>query len=592
MSFDMTHNNESIAKRLFLGEVSDHFLANFPKPSAEEQETLEMVMQSLNEFLGQHDESFKRFDREGAQSEDYIQALKELGLFGVIIGEEFGGLGLSSQGYARVIEELSSYDGSTALTVGAHSSIGIKGLLLFGNQEQKQRYLPKLATGEMVAAFCLTEPGAGSDAASIKTQAEKQPDGSWILNGEKIWITNGAFAEFFTVFARTDSGDEIKAGAKAGAKDGSGKISAFIVERNFSGVSTGPKEDKLGIRASATTSVRFDNVKIPAENLLGEEGKGFKIAVSILNHGRSGLGGGCVGAMKRAMRHAVAHAQNRKQFGTPIAEFGLIQEKIAQMMVQCFATESVVQLVAGMIDAGHADYSMESAMAKVYSTESLWFVANEALQIAGGNGFMKEYPYEIIVRDSRINMIFEGTNEILRLYSALTGLKEAGDYLKQVEQGATHFLQDPIKGFGLLTSYAAKKVGRLSPMASADLAWLIPDLSQEGQIFSVYTSRLAQATEAVLKRYGKNVIGQQLVQKRLADICSDLFVGLAVLARVSKLSTTCKGADRDALINIARIFTQQAKRRMQFNLRRLVANEDDAVKALAGYRLKMDRWAF
>lgn len=584
MSSFMSQNTESIAKKLFLGEVSDHFLRNFPSPSAEEQETLGMVMQSLNEFLGQHDDSFKRFDREGAQSDDYIQALKDLGLFGVIIGEEFGGLGLSSQGYARVIEEISSYDGSTALTVGAHSSIGMKGLLLFGNQEQKQRYLPRLATGEMVAAFCLTEPGAGSDAASIKTQAEKQPDGSWILNGEKIWITNGAFAEFFTVFARTDVGD--------GSKDSAGKISAFIVERNFSGVTTGPKEDKLGIRASATTSVRFDNVTIPAENLLGEEGKGFKVAVSILNHGRSGLGGGCVGAMKRAMRHAVAHAQNRKQFGTPIAEFGLIQEKIAQMMVQCFATESVVQLVAGMIDAGHTDYSMESAIAKVYGTESLWFVANEALQIAGGNGFMKEYPYEIIVRDSRINMIFEGTNEILRLYSALTGLKEAGDYLKQIEHVATHFLQDPIKGFGLLTSYAAKKVGRLSPMASADMEWLAPDLSKEGQIFSVYASRLAQATEAVLKRYGKKVVGQQLIQKRLADICSDLFVGLAVLARVSKLSTSCKGADRDALINIARIFTQQAKRRMQFNLRRLVTNEDDAVKALAGYRLNMERWVF
>lgn len=585
----MSPTNESIAKRLFMGEVADHFLGNFPAPSAEEQETLGMVMQSLNEFLGQHDESFKKFDREGNQSKDYIQALKDLGLFGVIIGEEFGGLGLSSQGYARVIEELSSFDGSTALTVGAHSSIGMKGLLLFGSQEQKQRYLPKLATGEMVAAFCLTEPGAGSDAASIKTQAEKQPDGNWILNGEKIWITNGDFAEFFTVFARTDGGSS--------GNEGAGKISAFLVERKFSGVTTGPKEDKLGIRASATTSVRFDSVRVPAENLLGEEGKGFKIAVSILNHGRSGLGGGCVGAMKRAMRHAVAHAQNRKQFGTPIAEFGLIQEKISQMMVQCFASESVVQLVAGMIDAGHTDYSMESAIAKVYGTESLWFVANEALQIAGGNGFMKEYPYEIIVRDSRINMIFEGTNEILRLYTALTGLKEAGDYLKQVEQGATHFLQDPIKGFGVLTSYAAKKVGRLAPLASANISssgmeWLNSELTKEGQIISVYAARLAQASEAILKRYGKNVVGQQLMQKRLADICIDLFVGLAVLARVSKLLVACKGADRDALLNIARIFIQQSKRRMQFNLRRLVTNEDDAVKALAHYRLQTDRWAF
>ena len=268
----------SPAKGLFMGEFRDSRLFPFPKISAAERETLSMVIESIDRFMAGKDAQFRSFDENGAQTAEYLEELKALGLFSLIIPAEHEGLGLSNSGYSRVLQQTSRYDGSTSLTIGAHSSIGMKALLLFGTDGQKARYLPRLASGELIAAFCLTESGSGSDAASVKTYATKNADGSWSLTGEKIWITNGGTAGFFTVFAKTES-------------DG-GRMTAFIVERDWQGVSSGPKEDKMGIRASCTTTVRFDSVKVPADCVLGEEGKGFKVAMAVLNNGRTGLGGG------------------------------------------------------------------------------------------------------------------------------------------------------------------------------------------------------------------------------------------------------------------------------------------------------------
>lgn len=264
----------SPAKALFYGNIVKRHFWPFPTVDADQEEVLEMVLESVDRFLENRQDEFRAWDESGAQPEEFIQSLRELGLFGLIIPEEYGGIGLSNSGYSRVLQQCARYDSSASLTVGAHSSIGMKGLLLFGTDAQKQKYLPKLASGEMIAAYCLTESGSGSDAASIRTKAVKNPDGRWTLNGEKIWITNGGIADFYTVFARTDS-------------DG-GKLSAFMVERAYPGVSSGPKEAKLGIRASSTTTVNFTDVEVPPENLLGEEGKGFMMAMSILNNGRTG----------------------------------------------------------------------------------------------------------------------------------------------------------------------------------------------------------------------------------------------------------------------------------------------------------------
>ncbi len=562
----------SLAKALFLGEIDEPNLHPFPAIRSEESEILRMVIDSVDKFMSPKDAQFREYDKLAEQPKAYLDALKEQGLFGLIVAEQYGGIGLSNLGYSRVLQQTSRYDPSTSLTIGAHSSIGMKGVILFGTDEQKKKYLPKLASGELIAAFCLTEPGSGSDAASIKTSASKNPDGTWTLSGEKIWISNGSFAGLFTVFARTE-GEE-------------GKLTAFIVERDFGGVSTGPKEDKMGIRASSTTSVLFDKVKLPSDAVLGEEGKGFKVAMSILNSGRTGLGGGSIGGMKRVIQLASAQASQRKQFGTSISEFGLIKEKIAQMTVNCFATESVVTMVGHYIDSGVEDYSVEAAISKVYATEALWVTVNEGLQIAGGNGYMKEYPYERFVRDSRINMIFEGTNEILRLYIALSGMKDAGVYLKDLGKGVSKIFNDPIKGFGLLSGYATKRFAQLTSVGRAKLSFVPPILREDAKIFEEGTLEFARAVELILRRHGKEIIGKQFAMKRIANLAIDLVVGLCVVSRVSRMIEQKSVSGCEQEIAISHIFSQQARRRMKQNHKDIERNEDELMKGLSDFIVK------
>ena len=568
----------SAAKALFSGNILARQLFPFPSIAEEEREVLAMVLESVDRFMSDHEERFADWDESGEQPAEFIEGLRELGLFGLIIPEVYGGIGLSNAAYARAIEEIAGHDTSTALTVGAHSSIGMKGLLLFGNEMQKKTYLPRLASGEMIAAFCLTETGSGSDAASIRTRADKNPDGSWTLNGEKIWITNGGIADFYTVFARTEGE--------------SGKISAFIVERDWDGVATGAKEDKMGIRASSTTTVSFSDVRVPAGCLLGEEGKGFKVAMAILNNGRTGLGGGAVGGMKRCIELATEQSQERKQFGRPISEYGLIKEKIAQMTIDCFAAESVVWMVASYIDAGSEDCSTEAAISKVFSSEAMGRAAHEAQQIAAGTGYMRELPYERIVRDSRILTIFEGTSEILRLYIALAGLKDAGQHLESIRSAVDDIFNSPIKGFGILGGYAGRKLTQLTTLGRDRIVDAVcEELAPEALIYENYALRFARASEYLLRRHGRNIIEKQFALKRTADIIIDMFVGLCVLSRASELRA---GSDPSAphAIEIARVFSQQAKRRMKQNLRRIQRNEDEEAKSLAGYigELKKYPW--
>jgi acyl-CoA dehydrogenase family protein 9 len=566
----------SVAKNLMSGRILEEQIFPYPSLRDKDREVLGMMVDAIDQFLGPKHQDFKRWDRAAEQPPEFIQGLRDLGLFGLIIPEEHGGLGLSNAGYARVLSQSSSHDSSVSLTIGAHSSIGMKGILLFGTAEQKARYLPKLASGEMIAAFCLTEPGAGSDAASIRTQAVKNADGSWILNGEKIWITNGGIADLYTVFARTSST--------------AGKITAFVVEAAWPGVSHGPHEDKMGIRASSTTSVSFADVRVPAANVLDTEGKGFKVAMAILNNGRTGLGGGAVGGMKTLIAHATHQAQSRKQFDTPIAEFGLVREKISQMTVDCFAAESAVWMVAHYIDSGIEDYSVEAAMSKVFASEALQRSAYEALQIAAGSGYMRDYPYEQITRDCRILTIFEGTNEVLRLYIALSGLKDLGKSLGELKAAVDDIFNNFIKGFGVLTDYAEKRlthatgVGRdkiLTPMPAA--------LREAAGVYERYTVELAKASDYLLRKHGKAIADRQHDLKRIADIGIDLFVGLCVLSRAAALSKV-PGEQGAQAIGIARVFAQQAKRRMANIVRRITRNEDDEMNGLAKFILDKESY--
>merc|ERR1712079_131789 len=317
---------------------------------------------------------------------------------------------------------------------------------------------PKLASGEQFAAFALTEPSSGSDANSIKTRAELSPDGKhYILNGSKIWISNGGIAEVFTVFAKTPVVDP-KSGETVE------KVSAFIVERAFGGVSHGPPEKKMGIKCSNTAEVYFENTPVPVENVIGEPGEGFKVAMQILNNGRFGMGAALSGTMRTVIQKATDHATNRIQFGSRIDGYGAIQEKIAKMSMIHYATESMAYMVAGTMDAGYDDYQLEAAISKIFASEAAWNVTDEAIQILGGNGYMKALGLEKVMRDLRIFRIFEGTNDILRLFVALSGIQYAGGHLRELQKA----IKNPIGNFGIVMGEVSKRAGHAVGLASGN----------------------------------------------------------------------------------------------------------------------------
>ncbi len=570
----------SFMRSLCMGQIEEDVVLPFPTLDEDERETLRGVRDSLEGLLGDRAEQFRKWDREGELPGEYLEELKQFGLFGLVIPEQHGGLGFGSAAYSRALQEVARYDASTAVTVGAHSSIGMRGLLLFGTDEQRSRYYDKLATGEMIAAFCLTEPEAGSDAASIKTTAVRQADG-WLLNGNKLWITNGGIADFFTVFAKTSN-------------EGRGKISAFIVTKDMPGVSIGPHEDKMGIRASSTTTVHFDNVLVPESNLLGEEHKGFKIAMKILNSGRTGLGGGSIGAMKHLIELSTQQANQRKQFGKPISEFGLIKQKVGQMVIDCYATEATVTMVASLNDRGFEDYSVEAAISKVFASEALWRSADEALQIAAGNGYMCEYPYERLVRDSRINRIFEGTNEVLRLFIALSAMDDVGAQLKELSSTLTGVFNDPIKGFGVLSEYAIKRA-RLAAGINLErgvFTKVDQRIKRPCVIFEEATSELAIAVDRILRKHGKDIIGKQFASKRLADIMIDLFVLACVISRVDT-SLRANGPEQAAdELRILEVFAHQVQRRVRENFHGIDENRDEDIKAIADHAFEAEKFSW
>ncbi|MDC0740048.1 acyl-CoA dehydrogenase family protein [Polyangium mundeleinium] len=556
---------QSFTKALFHGVIAEDMIFPYPEMTSEERQSTSIILDSVRRFFAANVDSAK-IDRDHEIPPAVMDGLRSLGLFGLQIPTEYGGIGLSTAAYARVMQEIGGMDASIAVTLGAHQSIGYKSLLLFGTHEQKRRYLPQLATGESVAAFALTEPSAGSDAAAIKTRAEAVDGGAaYLLNGSKIWITNGGFADVFTVFARTSALEE-------GSKP---KITAFIVERGM-GVTNGPNEHKLGIRGSSTTEIFLENVRVPRENVVGDVGKGFKVAMEVLNSGRLGLSSGCVGVCKTLLRLAIARVEERRAFGRNIGDFGLIKDKIARMLAETYALESMTYLTAGLVDSKIADYSLESAICKVKGSETLWSVVNETLQIAAGIGYMQDYPYERILRDSRVNLIFEGTNEILRCFIALSGMAAPGKALAEVVKA----MREPIKGFGLLSDFALRKAR--AALGRERMTRVHPLLGREAVIFEEYVSELAVQAENVLRKHGRDIAEMQFTQLRIADMVMDLFAVAACLTRTTRAIERRgeDGARRE--IDLCSLYLNMAHKRLRQNVSDFARNDDELRKAIAG----------
>jgi alkylation response protein AidB-like acyl-CoA dehydrogenase len=479
----------------------------------------------------------------------------EIGLLAIEVPEQYGGLGLD-KATAMLVSERAAQLASFSISWGAHTGIGSLPTVYFGTPEQKAKYLPKLASGEWLAAYALTEPGSGSDALAARATAVRDGD-HWVLNGTKQFITNAGFADLFTVFAQVEGE----------------KFAAFLVERTDPGVSTGPEEHKLGIRGSSTRQLILENARIPADRLLGEVGRGHKIAFTILNVGRFKLGCGALGAARQCLLQAVEYARERVQFARPIVTFGMIQRKVADMATRIYATEAMGYRTAGLLDGAAGavpegapdrdarlrdvleEYTVECSVVKVFGTECLDFVADESLQILGGYGFLQDYPIERHYRDSRINRIFEGTNEINRLIIPATLLKRAA-------QGKLPF--------GAFLEAVKREVaagGRAELPAGGEA--LAADLAAVAQAKKI----VAWTMDLFVQRNLKDLANRQQHLEILASMVIDTFAMDSVVARTRKLVREKDAAFAENELDMTRIFVASANERVADGARRLVANE-------------------
>ncbi len=477
----------------------------------------------------------------------------ELGLMSGGTPEEYGGAGLDKVASTMLTEKLAMY-GGFAVTHGAHAGIGTLPLVYFGTEEQKKKYLPKLASGEYIGAYCLSEPQAGSDAQNLLTRAELNKEGThYILNGQKMWITNGGFADLYIVFAKVDGE----------------KLTAFIVERSFPGCKPGNEEHKMGIHGSSTTPVFLENCMVPKENVLHEIGRGHIVAFNVLNAGRFTLGASCVGGAKHVIATASKYAKERKAFGKQIGDFGLIKEKLAEMAIQIYAVESMIYRSAGYMEAAmHAaagsgnktqntmkvleEYAIESSIAKVYGSEMLDFVVDEAVQIFGGYGFHEDYPVCRAYRDSRINRIFEGTNEINRMLIIQMLMKRA------------------MGGQLALIPAAMKLADEILAGPSFEDA---PEgvLADEARIIANAKKMFLQAAGGALQKYREKLAEEQELIAALANIVMEIYAMESSLLRAQKAAATKGEAAAAVLIDAARVFIADAAERVEHEARRAVA---------------------
>ena len=567
-------------KSLFFGRLKLDSVTPYPRQDPDEARRTDELIAKVDAFL-KSDVDAEKIDLEERIPQSVIDGLGRLGVLGMTVPKEYGGGGFTHTAYCRVLERVAAHCASTGVMVGAHQSIGLKALVLMGNEEQKKAFLPSLASGEKIAAFCLSEPEVGSDAANVQTTARLSADGShWVLNGQKKFATNAALAGMMTVMAKAPVGENGK------TKE---KVTAFIVTPDLPGFEVvSPNRSKMGVRGTWQATLRFNDMRVPADRVLGQVGKGLKVALGVLDYGRCTLSAGCVGGAKLALKLAVDHAKRRHQFSRSISEFHLIKKKIGQMAETTYAMESLTYLAAGLVDRKEPDMMLESAIAKLFCSEGLWRITDDLVQIWGGEGYMREHGIERMLRDARINRIVEGATEVMAAFIALVGMKGVGEEFESVLRASRH----PIGNFGRLARFAHSQWSDVVTGAGATTGWnghTRPELADECAMLASLTTRLARAVHRLLRTYRQDILDMQLLQERVAWSVVDMYAMAAVISRLQS-DLTAAGSNgsgnghaeqlkRDLIVGKG--FCRRAASAVRQRLKSLNGNDDGDILAVA-----------
>lgn len=554
-------HSAGFVKGLFFGDYAVDRLPPYPGPASLETDALVARLQA---FCRERIDPVA-IDRQAEIPAAVVAGLGQLGVLGACLPRSCGGQALSQTDYCRLLEVLGGHCGSTALFVNAHHSIGPRALVLFGTAEQQRRWLPKLASGEWISAFALTEPEAGSDAANVQTTATPTADGrGFVLNGEKRWITNGGLAQVLTVMARTPG-------------RGGSAITAFLVTPDMPGFAVVERRmDKLGVRGTATSRLAFRDLFVPRENVLGTLGKGLKVALTVLDFGRTTFGACCTGAAKFCVARAVEHTGRRVQFGQTLDRFEMVQEKLAFMQAATFAMEACTYQTAALIDAGRTDFLIETAMLKVFATETLWRILNDTFQLHGGLAYFTDQPFERLLRDARINTIGEGANDVLRAFVALVGLRDVGQDLEAVRNA----LLNPLAGLTRLGRFAGRQIGQC--LSLPDIATSDSRLEPDAVRLARDIRRLGRAGQRLLVTHQEAIVDRQLLLGRLADAATECYVSVCVLRRLDALLRTNQDdAGLRLAVRSGRYYLKLSHRRIRQAFHDLHDNDDAEALALA-----------
>ncbi len=509
----------SFAKRLFYGAIQSEAVLPYPEVSPREKAEVDAYVKKVEQFAEEHIDPYA-IDKGSNIPSAVIKGLGELGVLGMTIPKEYGGLGMSQYAYCRVCEAIARKCGSTALFVNAHQSVGLKALLLFGTEEQKSKYLPKLARGEAIAAFSLTEPNAGSDAAGIETVAVWNPDKKvWRIEGRKQWTTNGSIAEVLTVMAKT------KIETPQGQKE---KVTAFVATPDMPGFEViAHALEKVGMRGSKTANLAYNGVEVPQENILGPLGGGLRVCLTVLDYGRTTFGATCTGAAQTAVKLGIEHAKTRIQFQKPLAAFPLIKRKVAEISALLFAMEASTYLTASLVDTNVEDFMLEAAILKVFASEALWKIIYESMQIHGGKSFFTDLPLERMMRDARLNMIGEGANEVLRAFIGAVGMRDVGMDLKK----AVDAMKSPIGNSAILWG-ALKQLSKRAWRPKIDIK--APELQEEKIALEKAVKDFGWKVLELLGKYREEVVEKQFELDRQATKIIAIYTSVAALGRADK----------------------------------------------------------